>query len=344
MKILVVGIRWPAETFLERLLEGLHQTGNEITIVPDKISNKKKACRFRWIHPAALRFIPLKKWDVLYFPWNEPAIENKHLFRKHNASVISCRGSSVKITPYNPEENESRQGLAQSLKMAKKVHCVSEDLKHEITQYGLDSTKISVIRPAIDPHFFCPPEGIRASNEVGVFSTAGLNWKKGFEYALLAMKKLKQNKIKFRFKIAGDGPERKRILYTIRDLELEEEVELLGCLPPERVRRELQRADIFLLSSLSEGISNAVLEAMGCGLPVVTTDAGGMREAVADGVEGYVVPRQNIDAIAEKLQLLAENTELRNKMGGAARRRILKDFNLRKQIEDFMELFKEACA
>jgi len=98
---------------------------------------------------------------------------------------------------------------------------------------------------------------------------------------------------------------------------------------------------VFLLSSLSEGISNAALEAMACGLPVVTTDCGGMREAVTDGIEGFVVPVRDPEAMAEALLRLWKDPELRRRMGEAARERVLREFRLDQQISAFLALFKD---
>jgi glycosyltransferase involved in cell wall biosynthesis len=98
------------------------------------------------------------------------------------------------------------------------------------------------------------------------------------------------------------------------------------------VRRVLQGADAFLLSSLSEGISNAVLEAMACGLPVVTTDCGGMREAVTDGVEGFLTPLYDPGAMAGALEKLLLNHRLRTAMGAKARARAVAQFDLKDQI------------
>jgi len=168
-----------------------------------------------------------------------------------------------------------------------------------------------------------------------------LDWQMGYEYALLAIRQLVDSGLDVRFEIIGAGPEHSRVLYTVDDLNLKEHVHLLGQLPPDDVRRRLQQADVFLLASLSEGISNAVLEAMACGLPVVTTDCGGMRDAVADGVEGFVVPVRDPAAMAEALRKLAADPELRAIMGQRARERILGEFTLEQQTQQFLALYRD---
>ena len=107
----------------------------------------------------------------------------------------------------------------------------------------------------------------------------------------------------------------------------------------EQVRDTLQQSDVFMLASVSEGICNAVLEAMACGLPVVTTDCGGMREAVSDCVEGFVVPIRDSQAMALALQNLAEDSSLQKRMGHAGRQRILQEFTLERQVQQFVALY-----
>jgi colanic acid/amylovoran biosynthesis glycosyltransferase len=292
------------------------------------------------------RVAPLvgRPWDVVYFPWNSAAIAHRPLFGWGIPVVISCRGSQVNVAPYNPRRQSIRSGLRYTLQRATAVHCVSGAIRDEIGQYGVDFAKVRVIRPAVDPEFFRPsvtPTG--SSARLRVVSTGSLNWVKGYEYALGAVRLLVHQGIPVALDIIGDGPERQRVLYTIQDMALEGHVRLLGKLPPDAVRCRLQQADVFLLSSLSEGISNAALEAMACGVPVITTDCGGMREAVTSGVEGFVVPTRASQAMAESLEVLWQNPSRRAEMGAAARRRIECDFRLDQQVGQFVKLILSAC-
>jgi glycosyltransferase involved in cell wall biosynthesis len=150
--------------------------------------------------------------------------------------------------------------------------------------------------------------------------------------------------VRARLSIVGSGNEEQRIRFTIHDLGLDSHVMLHGALRPDGVRALLNDADLFVHSSLGEGISNGVLEAMASGLPVVTTDCGGMREAVTDGQEGFVVPVRDVAAMSAALAVLARDAGLRQRMGRAARATVERSFALEQQIASFASLYEELSA
>src|SRR5438094_280020 len=186
--------------------------------------------------------------------------------------IVSCRGRQINIDPHVLEDSLHAACLKRAFEQAEAMHCVSEAILKEAEQLGLSREKAVVIRPAVDPEVFRPLESrLKPGSEFIVVTTGYLIWRKGMEYALSSIRKLRDRGVNVRFEIIGDGPERQRVLYTIHDLRLQDCVRLHGRLRPEEVLDRLQQADAFLLSSFSEGISNAVLEAMACGIPVVTS-------------------------------------------------------------------------
>jgi colanic acid/amylovoran biosynthesis glycosyltransferase len=119
---------------------------------------------------------------------------------------------------------------------------------------------------------------------------------------------------------------------------------MLGAVKREAMPEVYANADILLHSALAEGFCNAVIEAQAMELPVVTTDAGGLPENVAHEVTGYVVPRRDASALTDKLELLARTEGLRKKLGEAGRRRVLERFDLDRQAEAFVALYRELAA
>jgi colanic acid/amylovoran biosynthesis glycosyltransferase len=288
------------------------------------------------------RLLPFvgKTWDVIYFPWNGAAIDYAPLYDLGIPVVVSCRGAQINIAPHNERRAALRNGLRESLARAARVHCVSNDIRREAIQLGADPDRTEVITPAVDPDMFFPAPPAGEPLPFTIVSTGSLIWRKGYEYALQAVRHLVDAGVDARYQIIGDGPDRQRVLFTIQDLGLHGRVDLLGHLEPEQLVERLQQANAFVLSSLSEGIANAVLEAMACGLPVVTTDCGGMAEVVRDEVEGLVVPVWNARALAAALGRLAADADMRRTMGNHARERVMDGFTLERQTSEFLALLE----
>jgi glycosyltransferase involved in cell wall biosynthesis len=114
----------------------------------------------------------------------------------------------------------------------------------------------------------------------------------------------------------------------IDQLEKEGLVKYLGI--EEDVRPVLQQHDIFVLPSYREGLSRSIMEAMAAGMPVITTDVPGCRDLVEDGVEGFVVPPKDSDAICIAALKFIKNPELIASMGESSRRRVERDFDVHK--------------
>jgi colanic acid/amylovoran biosynthesis glycosyltransferase len=287
------------------------------------------------------RLLPFagQHFDIIYFPWNSAAIEYLPLFDTGRPVLVSCRGSQIHIAPHDPKRAWFQNGLRETLSRAAAVHCVSESIQREAVSYGLELTKSHVIRPAVDAEYFQPAERTDPDESVlRIVAVGSLIWVKGYEYALQAISILKTQRIAVSLDILGEGPDRQRLLYTIHDLDLGTEVNLCGNLPHEDLRKRLNRGHVFLLSSVSEGISNAALEAMACALPIVTTDCGGMREAVTNGVEGFVVQMRSATDIAMAISTLWKDPNLRRRMGEAARSRVVSSFTLDSQVARFATL------
>lgn len=108
-----------------------------------------------------------------------------------------------------------------------------------------------------------------------------------------------------------------------------------------RVGQILNETDIFVLPSLFEAFPRSLIEAMGAGRPVVTTDVGGCLEAVEDFVSGFLVPPRDPKALADRIYMLAVDNELRLKVGSAARVRAEKKFSIQQNVRETQKLYRE---
>ncbi len=166
---------------------------------------------------------------------------------------------------------------------------------------------------------------------------------KGQIYLIDACGQLKQRHLPFRLLLAGDAANEAYTAACLRkasELGIKEQVELLGHV--DNVAELLLRADLFVLPSVSgEAFSRAIIEAMAMGRPVVATDVGGAKEAIEDGVSGFVVPPCDPAALAERILILARDEELRLGLGAAARKRVEERFTIERNIQSTERIYAE---
>jgi glycosyltransferase involved in cell wall biosynthesis len=137
--------------------------------------------------------------------------------------------------------------------------------------------------------------------------------------------------------LVGDGPDRADVEAEIRSLDLGERVALAGSRAD--VPALLAAADVFVLSSRSEGAPFSILEAMAAGLPVVATNVGGVGELVADGDTGLLVPAGDRARLADALRRLLADAGLRRRLGAAGRARAREQFDLHALRDAHLELY-----
>jgi len=255
--------------------------------------------------------------------------------------VTSCRGAAEQITPLVDPHRGAR--LRQLFKLIDRVHCVSEDMFRTVQAYGVSSEQAFVNHPAIDVDCFqrTIPYALKSQGPYTLLSVGRLHWKKGFEYSLMAIRYLLDWGYDVCYHIIGKGIQEESLRYAIHDLGLHQHVHLHGSQNSLYVRQKLEEADLYLLPSISEGLSNAALEAMAMELPIVSTTAGGMEEAITDGSDGFLVSSRQPKEMAEKVALLLQTPDLRLKVGKVARDKIEAHFTLKRQIQCFVSEYQQ---
>jgi glycosyltransferase involved in cell wall biosynthesis len=173
-----------------------------------------------------------------------------------------------------------------------------------------------------------------------------LSPKKGLDVAIGACAKLRDNNVKFQFEIAGDGPQRRALEELIERLNLADQVKLLGARPNDQLTELFNRASVFLMPCVKtpdgdmDGIPVAMMEAMACEVPVVSTAISGIPELVEDGITGRLAPEKDVDTLAQILRELLGDMDKIEQFGKAARERALTDFCISKNAAKLRELIK----
>jgi len=137
--------------------------------------------------------------------------------------------------------------------------------------------------------------------------------------------------------LVGDGVMRLEVEQLVHELELDESVRILGSRSD--VAELLEAIDLLVHPSLQEGFSNAILEAMAAGKPVVATTVGGNPEAVVHGVTGLLVPPGDSEAMAVAISRLLKDVAARSEFGAAGQRRVLEHFDLGKMVKSYERVY-----
>jgi glycosyltransferase involved in cell wall biosynthesis len=178
-------------------------------------------------------------------------------------------------------------------------------------------------------------------NEIRIISVCRFVRPKDFHTALHSFKALADKNInkELKYYIVGYGPMENEIRSLVSNLDLDNKVVIL--INPPGIPEILKSCDIYLSTSLFEGLSNSIMEALVAGLPVVATDVGDTRYLVKDRFNGFIVQCGDINTIAEKLDFLANNDNSRIDFGNNSYYIIGKEFSEDKLINNYLKLISE---
>ena len=233
--------------------------------------------------------------------------------------------------------------------MCSRIIAVSEDLRNYfIENIGLKKTKkVLTLYNGIDSDKYAPRgkmDDLRCrlnipSGAVVIGSVGSLFKVKAFDHLIQAAAILRESSSDFRLLIAGEGSEEEYLRRLISEAGLQDKVMLLGF--KNDIPDLLNLLDIYVCSSLSEGLSLSILEAMASARPVVATRVGGNPELIADGTSGFMVPPSDPPQLAEKINLLMKSPELGTTMGREGRKIVEAKFSLPRMVESYQDLYEE---
>jgi L-malate glycosyltransferase len=217
-----------------------------------------------------------------------------------------------------------------------------------ICNEGIPAGRVKVIYNGIDLLPFADDTHDRGAarrelglgdDDLAIIQVARLDSLKDHATAIRALDQVVARCSEARLLLVGEGPEMPKIRELVHGRALEPYVRFLGLRGD--IARLLSAADIGLLTSVSEGIPLTLIEAMAAGLPVVSTDVGGVREVVEDGRTALLAPSGDDDALAEAILRLAGDPALRERMGCTGRRRAESAFSERRMHDEYLKLYED---
>jgi len=236
--------------------------------------------------------------------------------------VTVLRGSDV-----SSDKEGKKKGIALSVavQLSTKVVCVSEAFYHEmICAYDKHKDKFIMIPNGIGSEFL----DIKNKNDQSavVLTTVGnLNAKKGVHLLIEACRELHDKGLPVVLNIVGDGPDKQRLIDLSVSLNLSDYVNFMGVVMHNDIPILLERTNIFVFASFSEGRANVLLEAMAAGLPIVASDIVANRELITHDENGYLFKTGDSADLAKNIEVVARSVPLKRRLAAAAREHIIKN-------------------
>ncbi len=226
--------------------------------------------------------------------------------------------------------------------------CASEAIRRMVIADGVPAARVFTVHEGIDLGHVAaaPPANLHAElwlphHAPIVGNVAALVPHKGQRHLIEAAAIVLKRVPDARFVIAGEGELRPALERQIKDHHLEKHVFLAGFRPD--VLSVHKAFDIFVMSSVTEGLGTSLLDAMACGKPIVATTAGGMPEVVTDGTTGILVPPRDHEAMAAAIVRLLTDEQARRAMGTAGEARVRESFSAERMVQDTLEIYRRVA-
>jgi glycosyltransferase involved in cell wall biosynthesis len=226
--------------------------------------------------------------------------------------------------------------------------CVSNEIRDRLRALGVPTDRLVIHRLGIDLSQFTI--GPRDPARIEAIMVGRLVEKKGFEYGLQAFARVATRHHEVSLTIVGDGPRRRALEHLTATLGIGDRVTFTGVLSGREVSERLRRSDILLAPSVTgrdgnrEGSPMTVKEGSASQVVPVSTYHAGIPEIVDDGVTGFLVNERDVEALADRLERLVRDRQLRHQMGRAAREKMEREFDNRVQVDELERLYDRAIA
>jgi colanic acid/amylovoran biosynthesis glycosyltransferase len=305
-------------------------------------------------------------WQLFYFAeaavlWQECERREIRHIHAHLANVASDvamlaaalgtaldpdRPWSWSFTMHGPTEflDQRHYRLSQKLESAAFVVCISEFARSQLMAICNPSQwpRLHVIHMGIPVAEFTR-NGKEPADQQEILYIGRLVPEKGQAVLLEALALLGERGLRPRLILAGEGALRPDLERLTEELGIADQVDFLGAVGQDQLRNLYERASAFCLPSFGEGVPVVLMEAMAMEVPVVTTRIAGIPELVEDGRSGFVVAPGHLESLADRLQRVLDEPELRRELGAAGRAKVIAEFDAGRSAEQLLALFKQRC-
>lgn len=265
-------------------------------------------------------------------------------FIKFENKLLNVWGSDVYDFPN--QSNLKQKILTKNLSAYKAIASTSYCMAKETKKYLKEKKEIHITPFGVDINLFKNMNYEKDKNKIVIGNVKTLLPKYGIEYLIKAVKELENilekeifNKIEVH--IYGKGNSEQELKQLAANLNLKEKIKFLGFIKNTDVSKAINKMDIFVVPSILESFGVAAVEAMACEIPVIVSDADGLKEVVINNETGFVVPKKDYKVIAEKLKELILDEELRIKFGKNGRERVLELYDWNNNVDNMIKIYNK---
>lgn len=296
-------------------------------------------------------------YSVLYFTealilsnWMEDqSLSHVHVHFANPASTVGLITRQIfatgfSFTVHGPDEFYDVRGqhLSKKIAGASFVLCIGLFARSQLMMLSpIHSwSKFEVVPLGIDLEVFSKPPFRPAAETFRILCVGRLVAAKGQQVLIAAVDRLVKAGEKVSLRFVGDGPDRTNLEHEVKLRGLGKQISFEGNINQDKIGQFYREADGFALASFAEGIPVVLMEAMAMEIPCVSTMVAGIPELIRDGIDGLLVMPSDDRALAETIGRLVNDVALRRRLGEAGRRRVMEKYDLDKNVERLVRLFR----
>ena len=253
--------------------------------------------------------------------------------------MVSLRGRLINVSPY--VDAHYKLMYKEYFPYVDGIHAVSQNIAENVGKLQIDCKLLRVVYSGVDLDGIPQKKEYAVKDRFQILSVGRINWMKGYDYALFAIQKLLQKNKNFHYTIVASG-DAEELIFMIDDLKLTDYVTIISGLTHVEVLERMKDSDVLLLPSVSEGLANVVLEAMAVGLPVISSNCGGMPEVVKNEETGWLFENRNVDAMFSVLEkVMRKDIKEREACAANGKELIIDRHSINTLSDQMLKFYKE---